>query len=484
MKHFLFSFRFAAVMALILAGASNAMAYDVEVEGIYYDLNGDEASVAGINSSSFNTTDVVIPQTINSEGTNYPVTSINAQAFYNQNWITSITIPGTITSSGEKAFYGCSGLSRVNISDLAAWCKIDFNYMVDGYVQAYEYAPYYYGGNPLKEAHHLYLNGEEIVDLVIPESVDSVSYRAFYGCRSLRSVDTGSGAIGIGGDAFLAYDESWNEINLTTVTIGENIQNLGSDYYYWEWKYPQWGFASALPSHIDHLIWKAKSCQYAGFTIWGSPVTSFDELTIDEGVERFPRYVATYCSDLRIVYYNAKNMELMDDDYDYDYPFNYCSGLKKIVIGNQVEAINDNTFYIYDSNIDTVVCYATVPPTITAACFAYQEIYEENDEENYIDKTTYENAVLCVPAGSIQNYQNAEGWKEFLHIVAIAGDVTPGDVDGDGKIGMDDLTALINYLLTDNATGINMENADVDGSGNVGMDDLTALVNYLLTDHW
>lgn len=59
-----------------------------------------------------------------------------------------------------------------------------------------------------------------------------------------------------------------------------------------------------------------------------------------------------------------------------------------------------------------------------------------------------------------------------------------GDVNGNGMVNMDDLTALIDYLLTDNATGINLENADVDGSGNVGMDDLTVLVNYLLTDHW
>ena len=46
---------------------------------------------------------------------------------------------------------------------------------------------------------------------------------------------------------------------------------------------------------------------------------------------------------------------------------------------------------------------------------------------------------------------------------------------------MDDLTALINYLLTSNSDGINMANADVDGSTTVGMDDLTALINYLLS---
>lgn len=60
-------------------------------------------------------------------------------------------------------------------------------------------------------------------------------------------------------------------------------------------------------------------------------------------------------------------------------------------------------------------------------------------------------------------------------------DVTPGDVDEDGHIGMDDLTELINYLLTSQGDGINLQGADVDGSGVVNMDDLTDLINILLT---
>ena len=59
-----------------------------------------------------------------------------------------------------------------------------------------------------------------------------------------------------------------------------------------------------------------------------------------------------------------------------------------------------------------------------------------------------------------------------------------GDVDADGTVGMDDLTALINYLVFNDATGINMANADADTDGTVGMDDLTALINYLVFKQW
>ena len=65
--------------------------------------------------------------------------------------------------------------------------------------------------------------------------------------------------------------------------------------------------------------------------------------------------------------------------------------------------------------------------------------------------------------------------------VAITGGLR-GDVDGNGVVGMDDLTALINYLVY--GTSVNMTGADTDLSGGVGMDDLTTLINYLVYNHW
>lgn len=61
------------------------------------------------------------------------------------------------------------------------------------------------------------------------------------------------------------------------------------------------------------------------------------------------------------------------------------------------------------------------------------------------------------------------------------GEVIAGDVNGDGKVGMDDLSDLINYLLVGHVEGIVLQAADVDCSGAIGMDDLSALINILLT---
>ena len=59
-----------------------------------------------------------------------------------------------------------------------------------------------------------------------------------------------------------------------------------------------------------------------------------------------------------------------------------------------------------------------------------------------------------------------------------------GDVDGDGGVDISDLTTLINYLLTGNATGVNLSAADCDNSGNVNISDVTTLNNYLLRGNW
>lgn len=65
--------------------------------------------------------------------------------------------------------------------------------------------------------------------------------------------------------------------------------------------------------------------------------------------------------------------------------------------------------------------------------------------------------------------------------------VKRGDVNGNDAVNMDDLTVLINYLLTNDDSLINIANAascNNPDSDIVDMDDLTALINYLLTNTW
>ena len=66
----------------------------------------------------------------------------------------------------------------------------------------------------------------------------------------------------------------------------------------------------------------------------------------------------------------------------------------------------------------------------------------------------------------------------------VALDTKVGDVNGDGEVRINDVTALINYLLSHDASVINLDAADTNQSGDVNISDVTALINYLLSGNW
>lgn len=72
----------------------------------------------------------------------------------------------------------------------------------------------------------------------------------------------------------------------------------------------------------------------------------------------------------------------------------------------------------------------------------------------------------------------------YLRAIYIQPDVERGDVDGDGIVGIGDVTSLIDYLLSGNANGINLESADCDQDGQVIISDVTTLIDFLLWGNW
>lgn len=203
--------KFNLLVILMALGCPLAVsAYDFYTDVGWFNIidgNSVEITYCDENYNSY-IGDVVIPSTVTDprNGYTYNVTKIGSYAFYGSYRLTSVTIPPTITESSSTAFAGCSSLSRVNISDLAAWCAIDFSGNADG--------------NPLSWAHHLYLNGTKVVNLVIPEGVRKVSQFAFYSNYDLRSVIIASSVTSIEWSAFGSC------LNLSTVTLGSGLTSI------------------------------------------------------------------------------------------------------------------------------------------------------------------------------------------------------------------------------------------------------------------
>ncbi|MBP3537156.1 MAG: leucine-rich repeat domain-containing protein, partial [Muribaculaceae bacterium] len=138
------------------------------------------------------------------------VTSIGHDAFCECWRLASVTIGKSVDYIGRNAFEGCDELTSVNISDLEAWCNIEFSY----------------DANPLRNAHHLYLNGEEITELEIPASVTSIKECAFEGCEGLTSVTVPSSVTSIKGEAFsncTGIKKLIIEDGTETLTLSSNI---------------------------------------------------------------------------------------------------------------------------------------------------------------------------------------------------------------------------------------------------------------------
>ena len=108
------------------------------------------------------------------------------------------------------AFSGCEGLKEININSLSSWCEMSFYDVLDDA-----------GDTPFHYANELYLDGELITDLIVPEDVTEIGAHAFEGYEKLRSVVLHNGIDAIHKSAFL------NCTNLTDIYFPDSLFYIG-----------------------------------------------------------------------------------------------------------------------------------------------------------------------------------------------------------------------------------------------------------------
>ena len=136
--------------------------------------------------------------------------TVGASAFYGCTALPGVTIPVTLTSVGAQAFEGCEAMTAVHITDLAAWCSIQFGDE---------------NANPLMAAGHLLLDGKPIEHLVLPEGIDMILPNTFAGDMDLKQVEVGRNIRLIGNGAFMRCR------NLETLTLGSELSEIGEQAF-------------------------------------------------------------------------------------------------------------------------------------------------------------------------------------------------------------------------------------------------------------
>ena len=293
------------------------------------------------------------------------VTSVGDSAFLSCNSLATITIPAGVTSIGSDAFKKCSNLKSVYITDLAAWCKIEFGG---------------WDSNPLCNVVDLYINGKKATSIKIPDGVASIGDFAFYHCSSLTSVTIPEGVTRIGNSAFSGCS------SLTTVTIPEGVTSIGGSAFY--------GCSSltsvTIPSSVTSIGYGAfcgcssltsvtipssvtsiggfafKGCSSLtsvtipdGVTIIENAAfcgcSSLTSVTIPENVWKIGREAFCYCSSLTSVTIPSSVTSIGH------YAFSKCASLMSVTIPEGVTSIDHYAFF-YCSRLTSV----TIPSSVTS----------------------------------------------------------------------------------------------------------------------
>ena len=385
-------------------------AVEVEIDGINYELIA-KAKQAKVIAKYYSGA-VVIPESVKYKGVSYAVTSIGDYAFQYCSGLTSVTIPNSVTSIGdyafqycrdltsvtipnsvtsigEDAFIYCESLKEVHISDIAAWCNIVFSNANQDFLGNANYS------NPLYYAHRLFLDDEEVTDLVIPEGVTVITDYLFSNCRGLTSVTIPNSVKSIGDYAF------GDCYYLTSVTIGNSVKSIGERAFYSCNRLTSVTIGNSVKSIGERAFESCESLKEVHI----SDIVAWCDLKFGTS-DSNPLY---YAHRLFLGDKEVKDLVIPDGVFIIrSYAFSGCSGLTSVIIPNSTLWIGESAFSDC-SDLTDVYCFAEkVPPT----------------ESDVFVGSYVEYATLHVPTAAMEDYKANAPWSSFGKIVALTEEET------------------------------------------------------------
>ena len=235
--------------------------------------------------------------------------SIGSRAFEGCHYLTSITIPDSITSIGSYAFSGCGSLTSITIPD--------------GVMTIGDYTFY---------------NCGDLTSIIIPDSVTSIGSYAFGGCSSLTSITIPDSVTSIGLGAF---EDCSNLTSITVPFVGATKDGSSNTFFGYIFG------ASYYSKNSSYVPSSLKTVIVTGGNSIGSDAFSgcgsLTSVTIGDSVTSIGSGAFYSCSSLTSVTIGG-SVTSIDK-----YAFYYCRSLTSVTIGDSVTSIGSSAFGYYNS---------------------------------------------------------------------------------------------------------------------------------------
>ena len=176
-----------------------------------------------------------------------------------------------------------------------------------------------------------------------------------------------------------------------------------------------------------------------------------------------------------------------------NYAFGLCSGLKSAYLPKSVKTIGADAFYECSSLLFIEIpsgvtyidryafwgCEGLVG--VTSHIRKFEGVSISSDIFGTPDIDVFKTATLYVPRGMISAYRARAPWSYFQHIEEFD-DAIAGDVNGDSKVDVEDVNAIINIILESKTEADYPGNGDLNGDNKIDVEDVNAVINIILAN--
>jgi hypothetical protein len=419
----------------LVSTTTTAFAYDMQVNGVCYNINGNEATVTyydyssshGYNYYNSYSGHVTIPKTVTFNGLSYSVTAIDDYTFSNCKYLNSISIPKTVKTIGFRSFNNCDGLTNITIPNSITKIIDETFFDCDG-----------------------------LTSVTIPDSVTSIGNHAFYSCNNLTNITIGKSVSSVGIYAF--YDTSINYITCLSETP-PSVNTLAFSYYENVTLYvPE----SSIEAYRNASIWS----NFKIITDFKPNFFSLDDVTTMHGdtivipvMMENENDITAFQTDIYLV----EGFEVVKDGDEYLVELSDRKSRDHIIMASETP----------DGAV-RIICYSPTLKTFSGneGPLFYITV-KVPDNGNGVYPVIVKNTRLTTA-----NDDEVLSPDSYCNVTVMPFIV--GDVNGSGDITVADIVLTAKYVLYQNPEPFIFDAADLNGDGKITITDVVKIAHLVL----